>query len=204
MLALVLVPSAAIAAVPGARHAVLDWLGLEHVRVERVPTVPALPGLDLADLGPRVASLQEASRRAGFAVEVPRALGTPDAVFVSDGGIVSLAYEPRPGLPRDPQTGLGLLVTELRAEGLTDYAFKTAGPQTRVEPVLVAGAQGVFLAGEAHGLLLDQPGGIVSLPPRLAGNTLAFERGDLVIRLEGRFDRRAALALAESVQATGG
>ena len=81
------------------------------------PTARPSPALDLADLGPRVAAVDEAARRAGFAVEVPRALGTPDAVFVSDGGIVSLAYEPRPGLPRDPQTGLGLLVTSCAPAG---------------------------------------------------------------------------------------
>ena len=38
----VALPAAAIAAVPGARHAVLDWLGLRSVRVR---TVPALPGV---------------------------------------------------------------------------------------------------------------------------------------------------------------
>lgn len=199
-LALVLVPSAAVAAVPSARHAVLDWLGLAHVRVERVPRVPPLPALDLADLGPRVASVQAAGRRAGFPVVVPRALGAPDAVYVSADGVVSLAYAPRPGLPRERLTGLGLLVTELRARGLPDYFAKTAGPRTRVEPVRIAGASGAFLSGEPHGFLIEQDDGrIRDLPSRLAANTLVFERGDLVIRLEARFGRRAALALARSL-----
>jgi hypothetical protein len=200
-LALVLVPSAAIAAVPGARHAVLDWLGLEHVRVERVPTVPPLPVLDRSELGTRVASVEAAARRAGLAVVVPRAPGVPDAVYVTADGLVSVGYEPRPGLPPDPQTGFGLLVTELRARGLPEYFAKTAGPRTLVEPVRVDGARGAFLSGEPHGLLIEQDDGrIRDLPSRLAGNTLVFERGGLVVRLEARFDRRAALALAASLR----
>ncbi len=200
--ALVLVPTAAIAAVPDTRHAVLEWLGIEHVRVERVPHLPqGLAALDRADLGTRIASVAAARRRAGFAVAMPRELGAPDAVFVSAGGVVSLAYEPRPALPRDRQTGLGLLVTELRARGLPDYlAKKTAGPRTRVEAVRVHNAPGVFISGEPHELLIEEPDGIIrALPARLAGNTLAFERDDVVTRLEGRFDRDAALALARSL-----
>jgi hypothetical protein len=164
--------------------------------------VPPLPALNLADLGPRVASAQAAGRRAGFDVVTPRALGPPDAVHVSADGVVSLAYKARPGLPRERLTGLGLLVTELHARGLPDYFAKTAGPHTRVEPVRVAGARGAFLSGEPHGLLIEQDNGrIRDLPSRLAGNTLVFERGDLVIRLEGRFGRRAALAIAASLPA---
>jgi hypothetical protein len=203
-LALVLVPSAAIAAVPGTRHAVLDWLGLAHVRVERVPRVPPLPVLNRPELGARVASAAAAGRRAGLAVVVPRALGAPGAVYVSSDGVVSLGYEPRPGLPRDPHTGFALLITELRARGLPDYFAKTAGPRTRVEPVRIAGARGAFLSGEPHGLLIEQDDGRVrDLPPRLAGNTLAFERGKLVVRLEARFDRGAAIALALSLRTAG-
>ncbi len=201
--ALVLLPTAAIAAVPETRHAVLEWLGIEHVRVERVPRLPAgLAALDRVDLGTRVASTMQAGRRAGFAVAVARGLGAPDAIFVSAGGVVSLAYEPRPGLPRDRQTGVGLLVTQLRARGLPDYvAKKIAGPRTRVEAVRVGGDKGVFVSGEPHELLIVQPDGMIRpLPARLAGNTLALERGGVVTRLEGRFDRAAALSLARSLE----
>jgi hypothetical protein len=204
-LVLVLVPTAALAAVPSTRHAILDWLGLEHVRVERVPTVPRLPPLDRSDLGRRVASVQDASRRARFAVEVPRGLGAPAAVYVTDDGIVSLTYAPRRDLPADPKTGLGLLVTELRAAGVTRYVAKLAGPNTRTERVRVGTAPGVFLSGAQHELLIERPRGVVGpLRPRLAGNALAFERGGLVIRLEGDVDRRRALGLARTLSPAGG
>lgn len=204
-LALVLVPTAAVAAIPDARHAVLDWLGIAHVRVERVPTVPRLPTLKLPDLGQRAASVKDAGRRAGFAVAVPRALGRPDAVYVDAAGIVSLAYRPRPGLDRDRQTGLGVLVTELRASGLPDYFAKAAGPGTVVEPLRFRGKAGAFIAGAPHAFLVEHPDGSVDeLRPRLAGNTLVVEYGDLVVRIEGRLDRRAALALAASLPRAGG
>jgi hypothetical protein len=199
-LALVLLPSAAVAAVPSTRHAVLEWLGLEHVRVERVPTTPALPALKLPDLGTEVASVARARQRAGFPVAVPRVLGTPDEVYVTSDGIVSLAYEPRPRLPRDESTGLGLLVTQLQAAGLPDYFAKVAGPRTRVEAVRVGAARGAFLSGAPHGVLIERPrGSIRELPSRLAGDTLVFERGGLVMRLEGHFDRARALELARSL-----
>ncbi|MEA2217642.1 MAG: hypothetical protein QOJ35_268 [Solirubrobacteraceae bacterium] len=200
-LALVLLPAGAVAAVPSARRAVLDWLGLEHVRVERVPRLPQRSGPGSLDLGGRVASVRAASGAAGFAVEAPRALGPPDAVHVARDGVVSLAYQPRRGLGRDRETGLGLLVTELRALQRFAYITKDVGPKTRVEAVRVGGAPGVFLSGDAHAVTIERPGrGIGELAPRLAGNALVLERHGLVIRLEGRFDRRRALELARSLR----
>jgi hypothetical protein len=115
------------------------------------------------------------------------------------GDVVSLAYHPRSGLRRDAQTGLGLLVTELRALPRPEYLAKAAGPGTRVQAVRVAGARGVFLSGAPHELTIERtPGVIRPLPPRLSGNALAFEAGGLVIRLEGRFGRRRALVLARA------
>ena len=67
-------------------------------------------------------------------------------------------------------------------------------------PVRVRGAKGAFISGAAHALLIERPDGLIAdVPPRLAGNTLAFEYGDLVIRIEGRFDEHTALGLASSL-----
>ena len=35
---------------------------------------------------------------------------------------------------------------------------------------------------------------------RLAGNTLLLDRGDVLVRIEGRLDRERALEIAESLQ----
>ena len=76
--ALVIAVGAAFA-VPPARTAILEWLGLRGATVERVfalPDVPAERGFDVDQLGERM-SLAEASERAGFAVAVPSVLGYP-------------------------------------------------------------------------------------------------------------------------------
>ena len=68
-------------ATPQARTAILEWLGLRGVAIERVATRPDAALGDELDLGERV-SLREARRRAGFSPLVPRAggLGDPDEV----------------------------------------------------------------------------------------------------------------------------
>src|SRR5204863_3560687 len=84
------VPAAAVAAVPAARHAVLDWLGLRSVRVRTVPALPPAPpgpgsrpsGRPGADLGRR-ATLARARAQLPFSVRVPRALGSPPRVFLA-------------------------------------------------------------------------------------------------------------------------
>ena len=112
----------------------------------------------------------------------------------------------RPGArpPPRPQTGLGLLVTELRATGVPDYVAKTAGPRTRDRAVRVDGAPGRLHLGRAARLLVELPGRVVdTLPARLAGNTVALERGDLVLRLEARFDAGAHSRSPRSLRTSG-
>ena len=189
-LAVLAIPAAAVAAVPDTRHAVLDWLGLRHVRVERVERLPALPGLRRADLGTRVASVGAASDRAGFAVRPPQALGPPDAVYVAGDEIVTLLYD-------------DVVVTELRALQEPELLKKAIRPDTTVEPVQVDGTPALYFSGAPHEVLFAPRDGspIRPLPPRLAGNTLAFERDGLIVRIEGqRLTKARALELARSVR----
>jgi len=183
------IPAAAVAAVPGTRHAVLDWLGLRHVRVERVERLPALPGLRRADLGTRVASVGAAADRAGFAVRAPRALGRPDAVYVAGGEIVTLLYD-------------DVVVTELRALQEPELLKKALQAGTTVEPVQIDGTPGLYFSGAPHEVLFAPRDGspVRPLPPRLAGNTLAFERDGLVVRIEGhRLTKARGLRIARSI-----
>src|SRR5919197_6667512 len=74
-----------MAASPSARSAILEWLGLKSVKIERkAPTATPQPrrgqlGEDLL-LGQAV-SLADARRRAEFRIRVPGALPPPDAVY---------------------------------------------------------------------------------------------------------------------------
>ncbi len=77
---------------------------------------------------------------------------------------------------------------------------KFAGPGTTIERVRVDGEPGFWLAGEAHGLLYEDPTGeIREAPSRLVGPTLVWRRGDRTLRLEADVSKARALEIARSV-----
>jgi hypothetical protein len=191
----ILVLGGGVAAVPPARSAVLRWLGIEGVRIERVPKAPtAAPSVSppARDLGDRTTLAP--------GTLVPGALGRPDAVYTL-GDLVTLLYRPRPGLPESEHSGAGALLSQFPGRTNVQFIRKFAGPGTRVEHVRVGGEPGFWIAGEAHGLLYEDPaGGVHELPERLAGSTLVWRRGALTLRLEADVSKSRALAIARSVQ----
>jgi hypothetical protein len=185
-----LIVAVTLAAAPGVRARIADWLGIGAVRVERVERLPDVgPGRDLG-LGTRT-TLAAARRSAGVPVPTIAALGAPDAVYVdrSATGGASLVYRARAGLPAATR-GIGALLTILPG-GDVAIVKKLLGAGTSVTGVDVDGAFGVFIAGEPH---------LVTPPNRLAGNTLLWVRGDSTYRLETALGRAAALRLARSVR----
>jgi hypothetical protein len=197
-----------MAASPSARSAILEWLGLKSVKIERkAPVATPVPrrgslGEELA-LGQSV-SLAQAQRMAGFRVRVPSALPSPDAVWFGSppppGGRVSFVYRPQPGLTRSPQTGTGLLVSEWRAR--VGPVIQKAAGGARLERLRVGGAPAYFISGQPHGVAwVDENGQFDYDEQRLAGNTLLVERADgLLLRVEGDLKRDAAVRIAESVR----
>ena len=192
-LAILVLGAGGVAAVPSARSTVLRWLGLEGVKIERVPTAPTPgPTATPLDLGTRV------PLPAGAVV--PRALGRPDAVF-RDGDFLTFLYRPRPGLPESQNTGAGALLTQFPGRTHEGFVRKMAGPGTRVERVTVNGEPGFWLAGAPHGLVYVDPSGqILEAPARLAGHTLVWRRGRLTLRVEADIPKERALAIARSVR----
>jgi hypothetical protein len=192
--ALVAVAVGAVMAVPQARTAVLEWLGLRGVAIERVETPPtATRSLDDADalgLGERV-TLEEARRSAGHALVVPTRLGAPDGVYVEPGGRVSLVY-------LDGAGEVTILLTQFRAAIDERFVRKAVGPGTRVEPVTIGTSRGWWIEGEPHEIVLLRDEEPVFETLRLATNTLLWERGAVTLRLEGDFGRAEAVRLAES------
>jgi hypothetical protein len=197
-----------MAASPSARSAILEWLGLKSVKIERkAPTATPQPrrgqlGEDLL-LGDAV-SPAEARRRAEFRVRVPAALPPPDAVYFDPppppGGRVSFVYRPQPGLTRSPQTGTGVLVSEWRAT-VTPVIEKAAG-NAKLERFRIGGDRAFFISGPPHGVVwMDQNGDVGYEDQRLAGNTLLVERADgLLLRVEGDLTRDAAVRIAQSLR----
>jgi len=183
---------ALVAAVPPARSTVLDWLGFDGVRIERVPKAPTpVPSVTPLQLGER-APLASATL-------VPSELGPPDAVYRAD-DIVTLLYRPRAGLPESENTGAGALLSVIPGETNPEFIRKLAGPDTTIGRVTVDGEPGFWLAGAPHGLIYTHPSGdIREAPSRLSGNTLVWRRGAKTLRLEADITKERALQIARSV-----
>lgn len=203
-LAVVALAVAGALAVPPARSAILEWLGIRGAtveRVERLPDVSAGVGTSL-ELG-RPVALEDARSRLGFPPLLPDALGAPDGAYVSaypPGGMLSLVYGPGEGVPRSRFTGVGALLTEFRGDVSPELVAKLVDQGTPVERVEVDGRRGLWIEGE-HALLFRGSGGrILEARTRLAGNTLLLEHGSLLVRLEGELTRERALEIAASLR----
>jgi hypothetical protein len=190
--AVVAVGVGAVLAVPPARTAILDWLGLGGVEIRRVAELPEVPPGGRLVLGERV-TLAKARGRSGHPVLVPADSSQPDAVYmdtVSPGSPVALVYGPL-AKPR-------LLVLEFRAAPLIQ---KTLGAGTRVERVQVNGAEGLWIEGPKHEFAFRTvEREYVTDSQRLAGNTLLWTRGPLTLRLEGDLSKAEALRIARSMR----
>ena len=191
------------AAVPGVRVAVLEFFGLQGATVERRPDLPATPDLRPLQLGKRT-TLERARAELGFEPLVPRAAGRPDRVFVNTdvpGGELALAYGPARGLPEAGSTGLGLLVGEFRGDLLPEYLGKIAGQATSIDRLTVAGERAIWIEGAPHLFFYRPPDSdFAESELRVAANVLLLERGNLLVRLEGAFDRERAVELARSLE----
>lgn len=199
----------ALAAAPGARTALADWLRLHGITIFYSPSLPkrvAPVGTHLL-LGDRV-SLATAQRRAGYRIVVPTAswLGLPDEVYVArpaHGGQVALVYRARPGLPAIGHTAVGLLLTEIPGDPSVERFFfaKMVEPGVHMRIVSVAGAQGYWLSGRPHLFYYTRPDGmVVPESVRLATNTLLWPHAGLTMRLESSLSESAARSLAATVR----
>jgi len=174
---------------PGARSAFLEFFRLKGATISRVESLPQVEPVAL-DLGERV-SRSEAEQRVGFRI-VGLADEEPDAIYVRGNRLVSLMYGPS-DKPR-------LLLSQHRAEVWDGFVKKAAGRGTTIEPVTVGGEPGFFVSGEEHFVMFLEDGLVQDEPTSLAGNTLLWNRGELLLRLEADIERDEALELAESVR----
>jgi hypothetical protein len=173
---------------PGARSAFLEIFRLKGATVERIEKLPEVE-VQSIDFGERV-SREEAERRVGFELVD---LGKPDAVFVRGDRMASLVY----GSADKPR----LVLSELRGAVWEGMVKKVGGPGTRIDQVTVGGRRGLFITGDQHFVMFfDENGAITDEPTYLAGTVLLWNRGPLLLRLEGDLTRPEALELANSVR----
>jgi hypothetical protein len=183
-----------LAASPGVRATLRDWLGIGAVSVQRVHRLPDLAPARTLDLGRRVTAAQ-AERHLGHPLARVRALGEPDAIYAGDAMVpatVSLVYVPRAGLPAST-AGVGALLDEIDTDSLP-FIHKFVDARAPVVAVDVNGAPGLFIAGKHAVDLPDE------FKPRAAGNTVVWVRHGITYRLESALGQKAALRLARSVR----
>jgi hypothetical protein len=172
-------------AVPPARSAILRFLHLQGVTIERVDRLPEVRTSRPLDLGKPI-RLGEARGTIRFRPLTSALLGEPDRI-TWDGRQLWLVY----GHTR-------LLVSQFLASGVPVYIKKVAEPGTTITPVVVDGGRGFFLSGARHFLYLAPTGIVLDERVRLARNVLLWEHGPLTLRLEGELTLAQALRIARS------
>lgn len=181
-----------------------EALGLGRLAIFRAAETPPATAGKVLDDAQKVASVEDASRQAGFAVLVPSELGRPDEVYVHrspQGATVFLVYGPRPGIAPSKQTGISVLVTQAPGTFEAPLLGKVLGPESRSEQVTVNGARGVWIEGAPHQMFFRAPNGEVVIDSlRLAGNVLAWDQGGVFVRLEADVTKDQAMRIASSMR----
>lgn len=132
-----------------------------------------------------------------FGLDGVRVERRPDLVV--DDTVPSLSSAPAPG-ESEVVTIDGEPVVVSTIDGTLDAGFltKVVGASTSVIEVDVSGAPGLWIAGRPHELLYVGPDG-EGLVERMAANTLLWQEGTLIWRIEGIDDLDAALAFAQDL-----
>lgn len=205
-IAMVLIVTVLIVALPGPRRVVARWLGFDSVRIQPGVTVPttsaALPEPAL-DLGPEV-SIDTAMQRTRLPDPTPTLLGEPLSVHVVQpplSGQIMLVYAPSALVPRSDVSGVGALVSVMPAHIEAGFFQKTLGDDATVRPVDFGGGRGYWIEGAPHQILFEVGQDQVQDDTlRLATNTLLWERDGHLYRLEADVSLATAVAIAKSVR----
>ena len=184
----------AVLAVPPARTAVFEWLGIGGAQIVRVDDLPALsptPGLEI--LGDPV-TLDQARSRAGFAFAgPPEGEREPDEIRLAPGLRVTYVW-------RD-EDRVRLLVTQFPGDA-TDPGLvkKLVSSRTYIDMLDIGRHRALWLEGGPHAVLFVRPDGNVGDDLGwLAGNTLLVENDGVTLRIEAQVDRDEAVDLARSL-----
>jgi len=205
--AAVLLIVATLLAYTPTREAIAGWVNL-HVIVHRVQELPTPSPRPSGSLGQRLGlgsptTLDQAQAKVTWQVRVPGSLGKPDEVYFNrppSGGEVSLVYARRADIPVSGLTGVSVLVTEAQGAVNENFFQKFLGPDATVEQVSVRGHVGYWISGHPHEVAFTDANGDFYVDTlRLATNTLIFDDGGTVVRIEGDMTKAQALQIASSM-----
>jgi hypothetical protein len=205
-----LIALAALFVLPPTRDVIARWfhIGAQIQKVEHPPTPSPLPP---GPLGQRLGlgestTLDAARTQVQWKITVPQSLGQPDEVYLQQPptgpsqGEVTLVYGARPGIPVAGETGVSVLITEARGSVERGVFGKMLGPDTTLEEVQVNGHPGYWIAGKPHVFyFIDASGQFRNETMRLATNTLIFDNGGTVVRIEGNMTKAQGLEIARSL-----
>ena len=178
------------------REAIAGWLNLHttFIRTEHPPTPTPRPSVDRLGLGTST-TLAAAQGQVGWKITLPASLGAPDQVYLNlpprgpSGGEVTLVYSKGT-----------VLVTEARGAVNEQFFVKILGPGVKIEPVSFGGRSGYWISGQPHGIVfVDANGNPRFETLRLAGNTLIFDDGGTVVRIEGDMTKQQAIDIGRSL-----
>jgi hypothetical protein len=170
-------------AVPESRGAILRFLHLGGVTIERVDTLPPADARPLGVGIGRPVSLAEAKRLSGIHVLLPDISPEPQ-LYIQDRAVISAVFEYR---------GEPVLLTEF---GFGNYFLKklAAGGTSVVDGGVPGSVVSLWISGGVHDVYF--PGA----SPRLAGNVLVWEAEGITYRIESHtLSHEDALALARSL-----
>ena len=165
-----------------------------------LPSLVAGPGLG------HPTSLEEARQGVVFALRVPTLgeLGEPDLVYLAAppaGGAVTLLYGERSGFPAEGATGIGLIVTQFRADIGPEVFEKLINTGVSVTATRVGAQAAWWVAGGRHFFFdRDADGRRIESTLRLASDTLIWEANGVTHRVEGAPSRADAIRVAESLE----
>lgn len=171
-----LVVVVALVAVPGSRRTIARWLGFDELRIEQVdvgpPTVTVVASL---------LTLEEAAARVGVTPLVAPTLGPPVEITAPLDRYVLVRYA-------------DALVATLPGR-IDDGMFEKLGTAgVAISRVDLDGVVAYWLSGEPHVFLYTDADGVVR-EARPADDTLVWQRGDVIARIEG-----ADLTLARAIE----
>ena len=186
--AVLIVLALAAVAVPSSRRTVADWFGFDGVRLERRPGSPSVSVPDPIGPGPDT----------GDADHIVDDAGSDDPDSGDDAGPPD-ASEPSVSIGTVVEVGDDeILLSEFVGTLDSPAIGKIVGDGTAVRQVEVGGAQGVWIDGAPHEVVFfDQQGAVVL--ERFAGNTLLWQDGSVIRRLEGFTEVDAAIEYAEQL-----
>jgi hypothetical protein len=176
-------------------------LVLPGLRITLVPTLPPA-SVPTDALGTRLA-LGEPQAPGTLDVAPPSELGQPDEAYLSqDGEVLSLVYAADDELPELANTGIGLLVQRIHGSLDRERVEKLVVEfDVTVMPVEVDGAEGFWIAGPPHVIrYTDALGAERSEMTRLVGDTLVWQRGDVLYRIESGLGLTETRRIAESIE----